>query len=134
MKKHFLEQIIDKKNHKEEFAIITNLSNDVKSPKTITDVIAPGPARSGTPRGLEEILINSSAETRLFSTAWLFLACRLPFTISIEIRKSMAPPAMLKVADEILRCDKIKSPKKPKNTSTKKAIAQPRRATLCFSL
>jgi len=26
MKKHFLEQIIDKKNHKEEFAIITNIS------------------------------------------------------------------------------------------------------------
>ena len=49
-------------------------SGVVKSPNTMTDVIAPGPASSGTARGLDEMRISSSVAFELPVAARLLRA------------------------------------------------------------
>jgi len=99
----------------------------------MTDVIAPGPARSGTASGEDEIRINSSVPM-LSEAALLFRACLLPLTISTDIRKRIAPPAMLNVSGDILRWVRIYEPKKPKKIRTEKAMMDARKAIHCLCL
>ena len=73
-----------------------------KSLKTIIEVMAAGPASNGTASGLEDKRTNSSWVT-LSAATLLFLACRLPLTISTAIMNKIAPPAMLKVSADIRR-------------------------------
>ena len=95
--------------------------------------MAAGPANNGTASGLTDNSINSSLGTLSVATL-LFLACRLPLTISRAMMNKIAPPAMLNVSADIFKCVSIKEPNKPKNISTQKAMAEPLRAIHCFCL
>ena len=78
-------------------------SKESKFPKSIIEVIAPGPAKRGIATGLADIRIMSSERASEVSAERCFLACRLPFTISTAIKNNRAPPAMLKEAGEIFK-------------------------------
>ena len=99
----------------------------------MTEVMAAGPASKGTASGLDDNLINSSFGA-LSAATLLFLACRLPLTISTAIMNKIAPPAILNVSADIFRCERIKEPKRPKNISTQKAMNEALTAIHCFCL
>ncbi len=85
-----------------------NLSASFKSLKTITEVMAAGPANNGTASGLNDNRINSSFGI-LSAAALLFRACRLQLTISNEMRNKIARHAILNVSSDIFECVRIKN-------------------------
>ena len=68
--------------------------------KTITEVMAAGPAKNGKARGRDDNFINSYFDT-LSATILLFLSYRLPLTTQRAIMNKIAPPAILNVSAHI---------------------------------
>src|SRR2546422_1094356 len=88
---------------------IVSRAGDVASAmRTITVVIAPGPASIGMPRGTIPMASRSRASCRSWAVSWV--RERSPFIIEKAIEKSKIPPAIRKAGIEVPKNRKMLFP------------------------